>query len=552
MFIIKATAVSDGIVFGTVYKKIAKDKKQTIIAIDSPMSEVERYNNATRKALEHIEKLYHEAVEKVGLDSAFIFDVHKEMLLDVLFVKSVTDTILSEHANCEYAVYRACEEYKKILLDSGNEYMMSRCADVDDVCGYLMNVLTNSTTQSQYKEDEVILAIEELAPSQVISLISKNVIAIIEKRGSSQSHAAILTRALGIPSVCSTQDDYDRIKDGDSVIVDGINGYIYVNYDEATKEKFTIRRQEYLAEKEMTNKLSNVEIKTKNGKQIRLNANVSGLLEVKTLIALINERDKLKEKVGIGLFRTEFIYMGSKDFPTEEYQYTIYSQTLKGMGNNRVVIRTLDVGGDKSLGYWKGEHEENPALGLRGVRFGLEHPKIFKVQLRALYRASVYGNLSILIPMISTIDELIAVKALIGQVKAELSSEQIAYKDTTKVGVMIETPAAALISDILAQHCDFFSIGTNDLTQYTLAVDRLGSYGMAKRETMSFYHTAVMRLVKMTLENASKWGIDCSVCGEAASELPALIACISMGIDNFSVPVNQILPVIQKIVNKIY
>ena len=530
MKVLNGKGISEGIVFGKIvfYKKaeICVEKTHT----DDPKAEIKRFIDARRSAIKELRRLYNKALKKVGKKNAEIFDIHQAMLQDKTYSESVENIITSEEVNAEYAVTVTSDNLEKMISAADDDYIKERATDVKDVSARVLNKLINKSYADIDMQDNVIICADDLVPSEAVQLDKSKVLALCTCNGSSTSHTAILARTMGIPSIIGLGGELSAKYDGKEAIVDGTDGKLYIEPDKKTSERMLKKQQDEDKRKKLLQSLKGKETITLDGKKINVFANIGSLAGVRT--AIENDAE------GIGLFRSEFLYLEDREYPTEELQFQCYKHVLEKMNGKRVIIRTLDVGADKKADYFDLKEEENPALGYRAIRICLNRPEIFKTQLRALYRASVYGDLGIIFPMITSLDEVIEIKEIIYEVKESLKNDGIAFKDDVDLGIMIETPAAAIISDLLAREVDFFSIGTNDLTQYCLAIDRqnpeLDKY-------FNPYHSAVIRLIKMTVENAHNAGIKVGICGELGGDLTLTEDFVKMGVDELSVNPSQVL-----------
>lgn len=506
--------------------------------------ELERLKSARNKALKQLSVLYEKAIKEAGKKQAEIFEVHQLMLEDENYRGSIESIIRRQSANAEYAVSVTADHYAAMFSDMGDANMQARAEDIRDVSGRLIRCLEEGGGDGTGISDQItdqmtermVICAEDIAPSDTISLDRGKVLAFVTAAGSVNSHTAILAKSMNIPAVIGVGAEFlNKIKTGDRIIVDAKAGEIYIDPDDETLERMMLKqelaRSGAQEKKRLLDSLKGKENVTQDGTKIDIFANIGGAEDLDDVME--------NDAGGIGLFRSEFLYMEREDYPTEEQQFAVYKKVLERMNGKKVIIRTLDIGADKQIGYFHMEKEENPALGLRAVRLCLTRPEIFRVQLRALYRASVYGNLGIMFPMITSVSEVERILSICEEVKAELKREQISYSENVETGIMIETPAAALVSDRLAPMVDFFSVGTNDLTQYTLACDRqnanLGAF-------FDPHHEAVLRLIRMTADNAHKCGIRIGICGELAADTSLTETFLRMGIDELSVSASMVLP----------
>lgn len=535
MKVYNGKSVCGGIAIGkiSVYKKREQQVKR--IKITDADGELQRYEAAKEKAMEQLQGLYQKALKEVGEANAAIFEVHQMMLEDAGYNESVENIVRSQSVNAEYAVASTGDNFSQMFADMDDDYMKARAADVKDISERLLNILQGNSDQEIEGEEPVIIVADDLAPSETVQLDKDLVLSFVTVHGSSNSHTAILARMMAIPALVGTPLPLDETVDGKMGIVDGSTGTIYVEPDEKILQEMKERQQEEIKKKELLLTLKGKENITLDGQKVMLYANIGNIKD----LAMVIQNDA----GGIGLFRSEFIYLEREQYPTEEEQFQIYKQVAETMAGKRVIIRTLDIGADKQCDYFEMEHEENPALGCRAIRICLTRPEVFKTQLRALFRASVFGKIAIMYPMITSIGEIRRIQEIVSLVKAELDEQGTPYGEPEQ-GIMIETPAAALISDELAKEVDFFSIGTNDLTQYTLAIDRQNT---KLDEFYDAHHPAILRMISMVVENAHKAGIWAGICGELGADQTLTKEFLAMGVDEFSVSPGSILP-IRKIV----
>ena len=531
MQIYKGKSVFGGIAIGkiSVYKKDEQLVKR--VKIEDADAEMERYTDARNIAAAQLQKLYDKALKEVGEANAAIFEVHQMMLEDEDYNESVENIIHSQMVNAEYAVASTADNFAQMFEAMDDDYMRGRAADVRDISERVITVLAGGAGSGLDSDEPVIIAADDLAPSETVQLDKDKVLSFVTAHGSENSHTAILARTMGIPALIGTGIDLDETVDGKLGIVDGTNGVVYVDPDAELLEEMKKKQQEEQEKKRLLQTLKGKENITLDGQKVMLYANVGNIKDLG--IALQNDAG------GIGLFRSEFIYLGQDHYPTEEEQFQIYKTVAETMAGRRVIIRTLDIGADKQCEYFKMDKEENPALGYRAIRICLTRPEIFKTQLRALFRASAYGNLAIMYPMITSLWEVKRIKEIVEEVKAELTEEQLEFGNPQQ-GIMIETPAAVMMSGELAKEVDFFSIGTNDLTQYTLAIDRQNP------KLDKFYdahHPAVLSMIRMTVENAHKAGIWAGICGELGADTSLTKEFLAMGVDELSVSPGSILPI---------
>ena len=530
MQIYKGKSVFGGIAIGkiSVYKKDEQLVKR--VKIEDADAEMERYTTARNIAAAQLQKLYDKALKEVGEANAAIFEVHQMMLEDEDYNESVENIIHSQMVNAEYAVASTADNFAQMFEAMDDDYMRGRAADVRDISERVITVLAGGAGSGLDSDEPVIIAADDLAPSETVQLDKDKVLSFVTAHGSENSHTAILARTMGIPALIGTGIDLDETVDGKLGIVDGTNGVVYVDPDAELLEEMKKKQQEEQEKKRLLQTLKGKENITLDGQKVMLYANVGNIKDLG--IALQNDAG------GIGLFRSEFIYLGQDHYPTEEEQFQIYKTVAETMAGRRVIIRTLDIGADKQCDYFELDKEDNPAMGLRAIRICLTRLEIFKTQLRALFRASVYGNINIMYPMIISVDEVRQIKAIVEEVKAELAEQGIEYGNPAQ-GIMIETPASVMMSRELAEEVDFFSIGTNDLTQYTLAIDRQNS---KLDKFFDSHHPAVLRMIQMTVENAHKAGIWCGICGELGADQALTKDFLAMGVDELSVSPGSILP----------
>lgn len=527
----KGKSVFGGIAIGRikVYNKSEQQVKR--VHIDDTEHEKKRYYAAVDKAAMQLQELYDKAVKEVGEANAAIFEMHQIMLTDDDYKESVENIIDSQHVNAEYAVAQTGDNYAAMFAAMEDEYMRGRSADVKDISERLINILSGFNASSMVSDEPVIIVAEDLAPSETVQLDKDKILSFVSVKGSVNSHTAILARTMGIPALIGTPVIPDNDIDGKMGIVDGNSGCLYVDPDNEKLGYYRKKQDEQLKQKELLQLLKGREDITIDGRKIKLYANIGNVKDVMTV--------KANDAAGIGLFRSEFIYLERDTFPTEEEQFNIYRTVAENMAGKPVIIRTLDIGADKQCVYFNMDKEDNPALGMRAIRICLTRTEIFKTQLRALYRASAYGNINIMYPMIANMWEIDRIKEIEKEVRDELKQQGI---DTGNVqtGIMIETPAAVMLSDELAEKVDFFSIGTNDLTQYTLAVDRQNP------KLDSFFdphHPAVLKMIKMVVDNAHKAGIWAGICGELGADTSLTREFLKMGVDELSVSPGRILPI---------
>lgn len=503
------------------------------VRVEDTEKEKERVAQAKAAAAEQLRKIYEKALKEVGETNAQIFEIHMMMLEDDDYNESIENIIDSQSVNAEYAVALTADNFAEMFASMDDPYMQARSADVKDISNRMIANLTGAAADGTETNDKMIVCADDLAPSETISLDKDKVLAFVTAHGSSNSHTAILARNMNIPAVIGVGDEFlAQINDGDTAIVDGFTGEIYLDPDEQTLAKMEEKRAADEEKKRLLQDLKGKENVTLDGKKINIYANIGSVDNIGAVL--------LNDAGGIGLFRSEFLYLENTDYPTEEQQFHAYKRVLESMAGKKVIIRTLDIGADKQVDYFGLKKEENPALGFRAIRICLTRPEIFKTQLRALYRASVYGDLGIMFPMITSVSEVQRVLAVCDEVKAELKEQGIEYSENVELGIMIETPAAAVISDKLAPMVDFFSVGTNDLTQYTLACDRQNP---DIEQFCDTHHEAILRLIEMSAENAHKNGAWIGICGELAADTTLTETFLRMGIDELSVSPTFVLKV---------
>ncbi len=499
------------------------------VHIDDISKELKRFENAKEKATDKLTMLFEKALGEVGPEGAAIFDIHRIMLNDEDYIDSIISIIKNEKVNAEYAVAATSENFVSILLETGDEYMMARTADIKDISDLLTNILSGKEKEAVLSLEPVIIAAEDLTPSETVQLDKSSVLAFVTEKGSVNSHTAILARTMNIPAIIGIKIP-DNLNNA-YAIVDGASGKVYINPTDEIKSEMEKLAVEAKKHQELLEELKGKDTITKSGRKIKLYANIGNSKDV--ISALQNDAE------GIGLFRSEFLYIGRDSLPSEEEQFAAYKKVIQSMGDKEVIIRTLDIGADKKADYLKLDNEENPALGLRAIRLCLTRPDIFKTQLRALFRAAAYGNLLIMYPMISSIAETERIEAVVSEVKKELEESGVPYKIPTQ-GIMIETPASVMISDLLAKKFQFFSIGTNDLSQYTLAIDRQNP---KLDEFYDPHSLALLRMIEITVHNAHKEGIWVGICGELAADTKITEALLKCGVDELSVSPPEILSV---------
>ncbi len=514
-------ALYKGIAIGKVlfYKKDNGDIKKS--AVDDINGELARYEKAKEMSINQLRELHKKAVKEVGETGAAVFEVHAMMLQDEDYNDSIRNIIIGQKANAEFAVATAGNNFAKMFAGMEDAYFKARSVDMEDISDRVISNLTGRSFEITLESEPVIIVASEITPSETVRMDKNKVAAFVTHHGSSNSHTAVFARTLGIPAIIgvNVKEEWD----GKNAVVDGYTGTLFINPDEDLIKHMSLKQDKDASDRHILNEYIGQDTVTKRGRKVRLYNNIGNISDIDSAIA--------NDAEGIGLFRSEFVYLESSRFPTEDEQFRIYKKICERMGGRKVIIRTLDIGADKKVGYFNLKDEENPAMGYRAIRICLKEPEIFKVQLRALFRAACYGNLSIMYPMITSVNEILEIRKLIDEVKTELKKEGISYRVPGQ-GIMVETPASALISDELAEYADFFNIGTNDLTQYALAA----SYQNEKID--DFYnphHKAIFRMIQMVINNAHKRGKWVGICGELASDPSVTKRLVRMGIDELSV-----------------
>ena len=528
-------SVFGGIAIGrlSVYHK--RDSAVKRVKISDVEAEKKRFEDAKEEAKRQLGVFYEKALKEVGEVNAAIFETHQMMLDDLDYVESITNIIETQEVNAEFAVASTGDNFSQMFASMDDDYMKARAADVKDISNRVISILQGAGEGVMTGDEPVILLADDLAPSETVQLDKSKVLSFVTRHGSTNSHTAILARTMNIPALIGV--DFPEDADGKLGIVDGYQGLFYLEPDEETLEKYRRKKDEDDQKKRLLLELKGKENVTLDGRKINLYANIGGVSDVANALA--------NDAGGIGLFRSEFLYLESDDYPTEEAQFMAYKTVAENMAGKKVIIRTLDIGADKQVGYFGLEKEENPAMGYRAIRICLDRKDIFKTQLRALYRASYYGTISIMFPMIISVSEVKQIKEIAAEVRAELDADGIPYKDV-ELGIMIETPAAVMISDLLAKEVDFFSIGTNDLTQYTLAIDRQNP----KLDNIyDSHHEAILRMLQMVVDNGHKEGCWVGICGELGADTSLTETFLRMGFDELSVSPSMILRVRDKIRN---
>lgn len=529
-------SVFSGIAIGKI--RIFKKGRQKIknIKADDPKKEIARFNEAKSKAIDALQELYEKALKEAGEQSAAILQIHQIMLNDVDYTNSVEGIITNQNVTAEFAVAITRDYFFEMFSSMSDEYMKARAADVKDISERVIRILCNDHSKPTDSKVPSIIIADDLSPSETVQLDKDLVLAFVTIHGSSNSHTAILAKTMNIPAITCVNMPLDISLNGRMAVVDGYNGTIYIDPDSTFVKEMQLKQEKELCKRKHLLELKGKDTVTLDGKKIMLYANIENTVNLSSVID--------NDANGVGLFRSEFIYLEKNSFPTEEEQFQIYKTAAETLNGKRVVVRTLDIGADKQADYFNLEKEENPAMGLRAIRICLTNQEIFRTQLRALYRASAFGQIAIMYPLITSVDEVLEIKKISKEVKKELDEQNIPYSQNVEEGIMIETPAAALISDKLAKEVDFFSIGTNDLSQYAMAIDRQNS------KTDRFYdphHLAVLRMIKIVVDNAHKNGIRAGICGELGSDLSLTKTFLKIGVDELSVSPSMILPLRDKI-----
>ncbi len=536
MTVIHGKSACTGIAFGKIryFRRSAFQVEKH--SISDPEAEVKRFEAARGQAVAELAMLYAKATKEVGEENSLLFQIHQMMLEDLDYCESVTGIISEEKANAEYAVNETAKRFAEMFSNMDDEYMRGRAADVQDVSRRVLSILTGTTAGGVQSDEPVIIAADDLAPSETVQLDKKKILAFVTAGGSESSHTAILARTMGIPAIIGVGEALNEGWDGREAAVDGSTGEVYLEPDEDTVSRLRLKEKKDQEYRELLEQYRGKETVTRSGQRVLLFANIGSPEDMEAVLA--------NDAEGIGLFRSEFLYLESQDYPTEEEQFQAYKTVAEKMNGKRVVIRTLDIGADKQATYFHLPKEENPAMGMRAIRLCLTRPEIFHTQLRALYRASAYGKIAILFPMITSVQEVRRIQKAVSEVKEELSRERIPFDPAVELGLMIETPAAAVISDRLAPLVDFFSVGTNDLTQYTLAVDRQNEQAA---EFCDKHHEAVLRLIEFAAKSAHEAGIWIGICGELGADPELTSTFLKMSIDELSVSPSAILPLRSRI-----
>lgn len=525
MTTLKGKGVYGAIALGRISVFTRREASVKRTHIEDIEAEKARLTKAKEKATEQLRAIYEKALKEVGEANAQIFEIHQMMIEDEDYNESIESIIETQSVNAEYAVAVTADNFSEMFASMDDAYMQARSADVKDISNRIISCLSDEGGSDAVSDEKVIICADDLAPSETVQLDKDKVLAFVTAFGSSNSHTAILARNMNIPAVIGVGTELlNTVKRGVFAAVDGYTGEIFIDPDEETVARLEKKRKEDEEKKHLLQELKGKENVTLDGRNINIYANIGSVDNIGAVLA--------NDAGGIGLFRSEFLYLESSDYPTEEQQFAAYKRVLESMAGKKVIIRTLDIGADKQVDYFGLEKEENPALGYRAIRICLTRPEIFRTQLRALYRASAYGNLGIMFPMITSVSEVEKILAMCGEVKEQLKSEGVEVSDKVELGIMIETPAAAIISDKLAPMVDFFSVGTNDLTQYTLACDRQNAN---IEQFIDTHHEAILRLIEMSAENAHKHGAWIGICGELAADTSLTETFLRMGIDELSV-----------------
>jgi len=535
MLIYQGKSVYNGIAIGKIKFWNKADVGIKCYHTQDSAIEFQRFKDAVEEAKKQLNDLYKKALDEVGEENAAIFEIHSMMLDDTDYLEAIENIICNQGLNAEYAVSVSCETFAAMFLTMDDAYMQARAIDVKDISDRIIRILIGKDKEINFYKEPVILVAEDFTPSETLQLDKSKILAFITSKGSLNSHTAILARTMNIPAIIGVDIFSNKYIDGKLAIVDGFTGNIYIDPDEAFLNKMYRRLDEDKEKKELLQTLKGKENTTLDGVKIELFANIGNIKDLPSVID--------NDANGIGLFRSEFIFLEKNTFPSEEEQFAIYKNAVETMNGKKVIIRTLDIGADKQAEYFGLKKEENPAMGLRAIRLCLKRPDIFKTQLRALLRAAVYGNLSMMYPMITSVDEISEVKEIVLQTAHELESQRIPYK-IPQQGIMIETPAAVMISDRLAKEVDFFSIGTNDLSQYVMAIDRQNEQ---LDDFFNPYHEAVLRMIELTVKNAHAQNIWVGICGELAADVELTERFLRMGVDELSVSPGRVLQIRKKI-----
>ena len=531
MITIQGKGVSTGVGIGSIYYYKRATTEITTYEVEDTDAEWGRFKDAQAKAVEQLGELAEKTAREVGEEEAFLFETHQMLAEDLDYEEAIEAIIKEEKLNAETAVSRTAEVFAEMFANMDDEYMRGRAADVKDVSKRILNILCGVVQGGIDSDVPVIVAADDLAPSETIQLDKTKILGFVTSLGSGSSHTAILARTMGIPAIVGLGDELKEEYAGKAAVIDGATGVVVVEPDEETTTRYMRKREELIKQRELLEQLKGEENVTKDGRKIRVYCNIGSPEDVHSVLE--------NDGGGIGLFRSEFLYLNSSTYPTEEEQFQAYKKVLSDMNGKEVIIRTCDIGADKQIDYFELPKEENPAMGLRALRISLARPDFFRTQLRALYRASAYGKLGIMFPMVTSVWEVREAKKMCDMVKKELEAEGIPFSEEVELGIMIETPAAAVMSDRLAKEVDFFSCGTNDLTQYTLACDR------QNKDLGRFYdphHPSVIRLLKMVCDNAHKNGVWVGICGELGADLELTETFLAIGVDELSVSPRAVLP----------
>ena len=531
MITITGKGVSTGVAVGPLYFYRRGSGEIPRTTVEDSAAELARFEAAKQTAIEQLGKLYEKALAEAGEEAAILFETHQMMLEDLDYVESIQGLIEGDHLNAEAAVSDTSAQFAEMFASMDDSYMQARAADVKDISSRVIGILMGVAQGGIDSDVPVILASDDLAPSETVQLDKSKILGFVTSGGSGNSHTAILARTMGIPAIIGVGDQLKEAFEGKEVFVDGQTGEVVVEADDVSRERLSKKQSKERARRELLDQLKGKPNETLDGKNMMVYCNIGNPGDMDAVLA--------NDGGGIGLFRSEFLYLQGDDYPTEEQQFQAYKTVAERMGGKRVIIRTLDIGADKQADYFGLDKEENPAMGLRAIRICLTRPEVFKTQLRALYRASAYGKIAIMFPMITSVWEVQEIKRICANVRAELAEEGVPMDDYVELGIMIETPSAVMMSDRLAREVDFFSVGTNDLTQYTLAVDRQGN------NLDKFYdahHPAVLRMLKMAADNAHAAGIWIGICGELGADTSLTETFFALGIDELSVSPSAVLP----------
>lgn len=536
MNVLNGKGISEGIAFGSLYFYSRAQLQIKRHHINDAAAEIKRFESARKQSVAELQQLYDKALQEAGEKEAMIFQIHQMMLEDLDYTDSVKGIIEKERINAEYAVAMTADNFSGMFAAMDDSYMRGRAADVKDASERLIKILSNTSDNLINSDEPVIVVADDLMPSETVQLDKSKLLGFITLEGSSNSHTAILARTMNIPAIIKIGDQFEVDFDGKQAIIDGFEGKVYIDPDEQTVADMSKKRDAYLEHLRLLQSLKGKENVSLDGQKVKVFANIGHVTDTD----IANQNDAQ----GIGLFRSEFLYLESTDYPTEEDQFQAYKKAAENMNGKTVIIRTLDIGADKQADYFGLPKEANPAMGYRAIRICLDRTDVFKTQLRALFRASAFGKIGIMFPMIISVEEVRQIKQIVEEVKAGLRAEKTAFSDNVELGIMIETPAAAVISDLLAKEVDFFSIGTNDLTQYTLAIDR---QNQLLENYYDRHHKALLRLIRLVAENAHKHGAWVGVCGELGADTSLTEAFLAMEIDELSVSPSKILDLRKKI-----